>query len=225
MLAAHDAAKVRLLLARGADPKFRAPSGVDALTVAAGFRGNTETVRMLIDAGALPNPPEGIRLRNSPLVSACMHGDVDMVRLLLARGADPNFTSRSNSPVSAAITFNRPEALDLLLKAGADATGVDGTGVNLLHWATITDRPETIPLLARAGVDLNAVDDNGFTPLMYAASIDFDDTRAIEALLTAGAKTSEKDFDNRIALDHARRLRHTRQIRLLDPSKPSKPTR
>ena len=95
-----------------------------------------------------------------------------------------------------------------LLDAGADASGVESTGINLMHWATITNRAELIPILVKAKVPLNDTDDNGFTPLMYAATIDFGDTKTLEALLAAGADPTIRDFANRTPLQQAKRLHH-----------------
>ena len=77
-----------------------------------------------------------------------------------------------------------------------------------MHWATITNRPAVIPVLAKAGVPLNDLDEHGFTPLMYAATIDFGDTKVLDALLAAGADAAIKTFDKRTPLEQAHRLHH-----------------
>jgi hypothetical protein len=51
MMAAHDPAKVRLLLARKADVKSRSRSGTDALTIATTYRGTATVLQLLLDAG------------------------------------------------------------------------------------------------------------------------------------------------------------------------------
>jgi ankyrin repeat protein len=96
----------------------------------------------------------------------------------------------------------------MLIRAGADVGLTEGSGVNLLHWATITGRADVIPLLARAGVPLNDTDKAGFTPLMYAATLDFGDTAALRALLAAGADRSIRNSDGRTAVEQARYLHH-----------------
>src|SRR5581483_4883186 len=65
MMAAPDPEKVRLLLARGADVRARARNGWDALTVAAGYRGTAESLRLLLDAGAEVDPPPAARASRS----------------------------------------------------------------------------------------------------------------------------------------------------------------
>jgi len=120
-----------------------------------------------------------------------------------------------DSPLSEAITFGRTDIVRALIRAGAKTDLVERTGVNLLHWATITNRAEVIPELARAGVDINAVDDAGFTPLMYAATIDFGDTATLSALLTAGADRTIRNASGRTPLQQARRFGHANLARTL----------
>jgi ankyrin repeat protein len=204
MMAASDAAKVKLLLSRGAKVKTRARSGVDALTVAASYYGNAASISALLGAGAEAEVPDGVKSAHSPLGLATMSGDLEAVKLLLAHGADP----AAGYPLGEAITFNHPQIAEALIKAGSSADAVESTGVNLLHWATITNRPALIPVLVKAGVPLNDVDENGYTPLMYAAEIDFGDTRVLNALLAAKADTQVKDRDGKTALQHAQTLKH-----------------
>jgi ankyrin repeat protein len=209
MAAAPDVEKVALLLARGADPKFRAPSGCDAITVAASYQGGSPAIRALLDAGAGAEPPDGVKATRSPLLFASMSGDLAAVSLLLARGAGANLASASgDTPISEAITFGRADVVRALIAAGAEVHLVERTGVNLLHWAAITNRADVIPELARAGVDINATDEAGYTPLMYAATIDFGDTATLRALLAAGATTTIANRSGRTPLQQARRLGH-----------------
>ena len=205
MFAVHDVAKVRLLLARGADAKARSMSGTDALTVAAAYRGTRDSLQLMLDAGAPPQAPEGVHTHHSPLVFASMTGDLENVRLLLKRGAQP-----SAEALSEAVTFGYPEVLKSLIDAGADATITEGTGINLVHWATITNRPDVIPVLLAAKADLNATDENGFTPLMYAATVDEGNIDAATVLLKAGADRSIRNKENRTPLDQARYYKHTK---------------
>jgi ankyrin repeat protein len=60
----------------------------------------------------------------SALRFACVSGNVDVVRLLLSRGADPNGHDEEMNacPLSNAIRHGHAEVVDVLLEAGADAT-------------------------------------------------------------------------------------------------------
>jgi ankyrin repeat protein len=169
MMAATEAEKVRLLLARGASPS------AGALTIAAASRGTAPALKLLLEAGA--------PAKDKPLLFAAMTGDLQNVKLLLAHGADP-----SSAALAQAVTFGYPDIVRALIAAGAPAKVTESFGINLLHWAAIANRPEVIPALLAAGVSINAKDESGFTPLMYAATIDFGDTRTRTALLKAGAE-------------------------------------
>jgi len=168
MMAATDAEKVRLLLARGAKPSD------DALTIAAASRGTAPAIKLLLEAGA--------PIRDKALLFASMTGDLDNVKLLLARGADG-----SSAALAQAVTFGYPDIVRTLIAAGAPAKLTESSGINLLHWAAIANRPDVISALVAAGVSINARDESGFTPLMYAATIDFGDSRTRTALLKGGA--------------------------------------
>lgn len=190
MMTATDAEKVRLLLSRGAElnPKV--------LSIATAYRGTADSVKALLAAGADAKARKALQ-------HASMTGDLDNVKLLLAHGADPA------TGLSDAVTFGYPDIVRTLIAAGASVKVTEGSGINLLHWATIANRPGVIPLLAEAGVSVNAKDDFLYTPLMYAATIDFGDTRVLKALLNAGADKNMRNDQGRTALEQARYYHHT----------------
>jgi ankyrin repeat protein len=206
MMAASDESRVRLLLDRGADAEARSKSGIDALTVASMYRGTASSLRLLLGAGSGKTvddvAPEDVRIKNPPLVRASRSGDMENVKLLLDRGFDPS------DGLSQAVTYGYPDIARLLIAAGASAHGTESSGINLLHWAAITNHPEVIPALVEAGVEINTTDEFGFTPLMYAATIDFGDARVLNALLSAGADPTIRNQDGRTAIEQARYFRH-----------------
>jgi ankyrin repeat protein len=148
---------------------------------------------------------------------ASVAGDADNVSLLLSRGAHPNPrpNAAGDSPISQAITYGHVAVLRALIQAGAKTDLVERTGVNLLHWAAITNRAAVIPELAKAGVDVNAIDEHGFTPLMYAATIDFGDTATLRALLASGADRRIKNESGRTPLQQAKRLGYAQLAKAL----------
>ncbi|MFM2123553.1 MAG: hypothetical protein RL328_4, partial [Acidobacteriota bacterium] len=201
-----------------APPDVSGLSPFTQLTIAASYYGNVAEVTRLLDAGVSPNPPEGTRSRTTPLRFAAMSGDVAMARALVAHSADAN----AGAPLAEAVTFGHVDVAQVLLAAGAAADGVESTGINLLHWAVITNRSAMIPILVNADVDINAVDDNGFTPLMYAVTLDYGDTKTLTALLVREADPLVADFKNRTPLQQAKRLKRKEHEAVLRAAKVTK---
>ena len=159
---ATGAAIVKLLLERGADPNlqlFFKPANVRGLTYT---RGTT------------------------PLIRAAYNGDLEMVKLLLAHGADATLaTADRQTAIHAAIAGRSPEpqALELirvLQKAGTDVNVValvnhpeEIRGGSALHYAVRKREKEVIKLLASFGINMNAVDQDGLTALDYTQSRGF----------------------------------------------------
>jgi hypothetical protein len=168
---------------------------------------NVSVDAIAVGCGAKPQPPDDVRVRRKPLVFASMTGDTDVVRLLLSRGAQPD-----SEALSEAVTFDHPDIVKALIDAGADASITESSGINLLHWAAITNRPAVIPILASAGVPVDAIDDAGYTPLMYAATVDVGGTETLQALLAAGASRSVRNARGRTPIQQAQFYRHAATV-------------
>jgi Ankyrin repeats (3 copies) len=165
-LLAPDADKVRLLIERGANVKRRSASKTDVLAIAASHYGSSASIRALLEAGADAHPPE--RVRRAALEYASMSGDLDAV-------GDPACPWRRGltwGTLRSCHLWSRPDVVQALVDAGVHVQVTESSGINLLHWAVITNRASVIPVLVRAGVPVNATDDFRFTPLMYAATVD-----------------------------------------------------
>ena len=210
MAAAADPDKVRRLLIRGASVTRRTSTGVDALTVATTYRGTAQSVKALLEAGAVAQPPVDARAPHAPVAYAAMAGELEAVNHLVKAGA-----RGLPEALAEAVTFDHPDIVAALIAAGAGVDMAEPSGVTLLHWAVITNRPASIPLLVAAGAKVNAVDGFGFTPLMYAATLDHGNTAALEALLAARADRGVRNHEGRTPLEQARHLSHTDIVRVL----------
>ena len=156
----------------------------------------TEIVRLLLDRGANPNQQLFFKPANltgstntrgaTPLIRAANGGDVEMVKLLLEKGADATlYLADRQTPIHAVLAgrSNEKQAIELigLLKnAGTDVNvvalvnhGLEIRGGTALHYAVRKRQREVIKVLASYGIDLNAVDQDGLTALDYTQSRGF----------------------------------------------------
>jgi ankyrin repeat protein len=158
-----------------------------------------DVITLLLDKGANPNmqlfyrpagrSAGGAARGATPLMAAASEDDVDLVKLLLAHGADPKIYQADNqTPMMAALggrgVFGgggaaNPTAAIEVLKVLHEA----GTEVNImsiqhhllrtrggtaLHFAVRAGLPEAVKLLVSWGIDVNARDPDGLTALDYA---------------------------------------------------------
>ena len=84
----------------------------------AAYHGRARIVAALLDRGAKIDEPN--TLRSSPLIVACDNNKCETVELLLARGANINFSSRFYTPLLAACRQGHVDVVRLLLEKGAN---------------------------------------------------------------------------------------------------------
>jgi ankyrin repeat protein len=97
----------------------RAADGFTALHLAC-FFGGTEAVRVLLQAGADPNPPQDNPMGVAPLHSAAAARNNEAVRLLLEAGADANARQHGGyTALDAADQHDDAEMAALLREHGA----------------------------------------------------------------------------------------------------------
>jgi len=171
--AAHEGHEniVKLLLARGANVKAREGRYGSCLEGAIGAREkNMDLVQLLMDAGANVNYSgtlEDLRAFEggfgSPLSGSIWNPRYDgLTRLLLERGADPNWPGRGfyGTALEEAVERDNEEAFHLLLEYGADVNQVGGNHGTALVYAIMgsknaEDGDKYVRHLLEAGADVN----------------------------------------------------------------------
>jgi ankyrin repeat protein len=204
---------VKLALEYGVDPTVRNNDGLTALHLAAGD-GHVDVIGVLIDAGVPVDIPGERGL--TPLLFAALGRQDCAARRLLDSGADAGARNESGfNALDLTIPMSPPPALiDLLLKAGTDASPPpEEIRMTPLHWAARTGQSEIIGLLCDAGVEVDRVDQRGRTALHLAVREGH--TVSVEVLLRAGADAFALDERGRTPLVVATKAENKKMVELL----------
>ena len=142
-------------------------------------------IQKLLDAGANPNAlvnntPRARMREGSPriiyataLMRAAFAGDIDLVKLLLAHGADPHIQSSDR---------------ETTLMAACALAFINGYH----RTRPSAERLEVVKLMVDLGEDVNHADSYGITPLMAAAN--FGDINIVRYLIDKGADLGAHDL-------------------------------
>lgn len=162
---------VELLLKHGADANAKDAYATTPLyRVASKLNGNAKIAELLLDNGATT---EGIPDSCSPLHSACLNGNLEVFRLLIAHKADVTAKDyRGESPLHCALKRIDPpsELIEELIKHGADVNGQDNSSQAPLDLAAQSGSAKIVSILLNSGADINDDDVFGRTALHSAAA-------------------------------------------------------
>ncbi len=102
---------------------------------------------------------------------AAFFGRLEVARLLLSRGADPNAVSQNEAratPLHSAVAGRHRDTAALLIALGSSANAVQKGGWTPLHGASKNGDESTVDLLLLRGADPTRPADDGKTPIDLA---------------------------------------------------------
>jgi ankyrin repeat protein len=179
---------VRLLIAKGANPKGRDVFQNTMLTAAA-VGNDLDTMRVFVDAGVDVNAVGVTGL--SPLIAAAYNANLDAVKLFLSKGASVNAVASSPT----LFPLDSPKSGPLALSA-----------VTPLMAAAASAPPELVKALIDAGAHVNATDGRRMTPLMLAVATNHQNPAVIRLLVDRGADVRAQSSIGETAADWARKI-------------------
>ena len=136
---------------------------------------NVEAVKLLLDAGVNVDANGG--RFHTALQAACYAGHMEVVNILLERGADihasfdeADFPWHTHDALRRAVDSGHTIMVKQLLERGADATVASAkTGVSVLHVAA-KQNEDIVDLLLKYGAETDKPDNDGVTPILNAAN-------------------------------------------------------
>lgn len=206
---------INLLVRLGAETDCETRHGESPLIVSSRF-GRFDAVSALLDAGADPSPLQWTKLmqaialgtvdevqtllsetdirlderdrwERTPWLLACVAGDIDKAKLILAAGADLKDRERMGS-AALGISAERGnvEMLSWLSDVGADVEAVDGAANTALMLAAQAGKTDCVRLLLDAGAVSSRKNEYGDSTMSMASS-----EGVMRLLLGAGEDISE----------------------------------
>lgn len=139
----------------------------------AAMQGDKDAVRSLLKQKADINSAHGDGA--TALHWAAYNDDLDMLKLLLAAGANMKAATRDGAitPLFMACSNGNAAMIEALLQAGADPKSVKSNGTTPLMIAAASGNTDAVKVLLDHGAEINAKESAyGQTALMFAASLD-----------------------------------------------------
>ncbi|KAJ5963696.1 uncharacterized protein N7479_003572 [Penicillium vulpinum] len=149
-----------------------------------------------------------------PLISASLNGSVDIVLLLIERGADVNVLDNDGkTPLYSACRAGHIEVVRILLDKGADIDYQSQQRSTAIDVASYNGYLDIVLLLIERGADVNVMDKIGDTPL-YSTCYEYH-MDVMRLLLDRGADVDLTDKDGNTPLHSACYDGHIEAVRLL----------
>jgi ankyrin repeat protein len=179
---------VQDLLTRGFDPNTLSPQGVHGLFLA--IQEPSPNVADVLLRWPKTNVESRTAKDESPLMLACLHGQLDMARKLIARGADVN--KPGWAPLHYAATNGHLETMELLLENHAYIDAESPNGTTPLMMAAMYGSEAAVKLLLDAGADPTLRNQLGMTAIDFATKASRRDAAEMIAAARRGKQPAGK---------------------------------
>lgn len=212
----------QMILDAGGNPDHVGPLGTTATQLAI-FQGDYGFAKQMIERGVDVTAEDANG--NTLLLAALTVDQPELVKLLLAKGSDPNrwsgtskvkwgyepnfrndeYDKPTKPPLIVAAEKGAADSIDLLVAAGADPTVQMPDGTTIIHAAVSSDRVAAVEAALRALPEVNVQDEEGDTPLHAILSLrrypGSEAEQIIKVLAAHGARTDIANKEGKVAAD------------------------
>ena len=141
----------------------------------------------------------------APLLWAARNGHIDMLKLLLDKGADVETAGYNGMRALHHVCNSSKEGLvALLLEHDANANAADESGATPLHWAAARGVLNIVVRLSDKGADPNVATKTGVRPIHKACI--YGQFQIVKKLVECGADVDVQDNEGNTALHYAARM-------------------
>lgn len=152
----------------------------------------------------------------TPLIYACQNNALEIVKMLLDNGANPNIGNQKNiTPLHFSAALGAVPIVNLLVKAGADVNCTDNNGITPLMYMVIKEKTAAaLGFIKNPEVDVRIKDNAGRTAAMYAVCVK--QQQLAKALLPLmGTDTDDADIEGFTMLHYACQYGQVEIVKLL----------
>nr|Q108U1.1 RecName: Full=Ankyrin repeat, SAM and basic leucine zipper domain-containing protein 1; AltName: Full=Germ cell-specific ankyrin, SAM and basic leucine zipper domain-containing protein [Loxodonta africana]ABG66651.1 GASZ [Loxodonta africana] len=178
--------------------------------------GDISLVEELLDSGI--SVESSFRYGWTPLMYAASVANVELVRVLLDRGANASFEKDKHTVLITACSARGSQeqilkCVELLLSRNADPNVACRRLMTPIMYAARDGHPQVVALLVAQGAEVNAQDENGYTALTWAARQGH--KNVVLKLLELGANKMLQTKDGKTPSEVANKNKHPEIFSLL----------
>ena len=150
----------------------------------------------------------------APLLWAARNGHIDMLKLLLDKGADVETAGYNGMrALHHVCNSSKEKCVEILLEADANPNATDDANSTPLHWAAARGVLNIVVRLSDKGADPNVATKTGVRPIHKACM--YGQAQIVKKLVEGGADLDAADESGNTALHYAARMGFAECVRAL----------